>query len=123
MSGENVFPERRKAKRYQVKTGIFAIINKSSGQIIDISLNGLAFRYIADEEKKNGSSELNIFVMEDSFLLEKVPFKVVSDQDLDNKFNFSPIVMKRRSVQFKDLTPHQKTQLKDFISMYSLWEV
>lgn len=123
MSDENVFPERRKAKRYQVKTGIFAIINKSSGQIIDISMNGLAFRYIAGEDKKNESSELTIYVMENSFLLEKFPFKVISDQDLNNKFNFSPIVMKRRSVQFQDLKPRQQAQLKDFITTYSLWEV
>lgn len=123
MADENEISERRKAKRYHVKSGVFAIINKKSGQIIDISMNGLAFRYIAEDEQKNKSSELNIFVMEDSYLLERISFEEISDQFMNNKFTFSPIIMKRRSVKFKKLNPHQKLQLKNFITKYSLWEV
>lgn len=123
MSGENEFSERRKDKRYHVKNGVFAIINKKSGQIIDISMKGLAYRYIAEEERKNESFELSIFVMEDSFLLEKISFIAISDKLTNNKFTFSPITMKRCSVQFNNLKQHQKMQLKNFITKYSLWEV
>ena len=49
----------RKYQRFKAQDGAFALLwpyFSKRGQIIDISLGGLAFRYIASEEESNASS-------------------------------------------------------------------
>lgn len=116
--------ERRKYKRYAVKSGAIAITDKRLGEISDISTDGLSFRYIYwDEEPFIKYSTLTIMVADDSFLLEKIPIEIVSDQFIKNSFTFSTLILKRRSVKFYDLQPSHINLLRDFILIYGLWEI
>lgn len=120
---------RRKHRRFQVQDTAFVVLRAPSphstkvGQIIDISRQGLAFRYIADEGRSNGSSELEIVSADHSFYLDKVPFKTISDSKTDKDVPFSSIEMRRSGVQFGDLTPNQISRLEYFIWNHATSEV
>ena len=122
--------ERRKHKRFRVQSGAFTVFTAFSwphstqklGQIIDISMGGLAFTYITGEESPNVSLELSIFLAGNRFHLRSIPFETISDAET-NEVPFSSINMKRSGVQFGELTPNQLSQLKHFIWNYTTGEV
>jgi len=122
--------ERRKHKRFRVQSGAFTVLTAFSwphstqklGQIIDISMGGLAFSYIASEELPNVSLELSIFLAGNRFHLRSIPFETISDAET-NEVPFSSITMKRSGVQFGELTPDQISQLKYFIRNHTTGEV
>jgi hypothetical protein len=110
--------EQRKHKRYKVTKRAFAVLGPEAVKLchlIDISKGGLAFRYFVDS---NGMTEemdnLDILGGED-FYLEKVPVRVVTDMALKDESPFSSIAMRRRGVQFGQLTPKQREEVDYFI--------
>jgi PilZ domain-containing protein len=110
--------EQRKEKRFQLKKCAFAIPSARSRklwQIMDISKGGLAFQYVANGERLYDSSDLDIAYSSDSFYLEKVPFKAVSDLEVENGIRWSSLKVRRCGVQFGELTQHQVSLLEDFI--------
>ena len=113
--------ERREYQRFRVQEGTFAVFGPDSnkiGQIIDISMGGLAFHYMSGEEP-NGSKELNIFLAESSFYLRKIPFRTVWDQDT-RQVPFSSIDIRRCGVEFGSLSEAQSSQLESFIDDHTL---
>ncbi len=54
-----------------------------------------------------------------NFYLYKVPFKEVSDFQLDKEEGLTAIVTRRCSVQFGELTQDQKYQIQYFIENYA----
>ena len=57
--------ERRKNKRYKAKEGAYAAISPHSrrlGQIIDISMGGLSFKYIDSNDERSDNPERSIFL-------------------------------------------------------------
>jgi len=118
--------ERRKHKRFKVQNGAFAVLgappwphSTKVGQIIDMSMGGLAFSYIAEQEPSNGSFELGIFLADNSFHLRKIAFETISDLET-NGVPCSSITMRRSGVQFGELTPNQISQLKYFIRNHTI---
>ncbi len=89
------------------------------GQIENISKGGLAFRYIDSEIEAGKSSELDILFAQNGFHLQKVSFKTVADYKAASEFPFSSIVMRQRSVQFREIKPYQTSQLDYFIKNYT----
>jgi hypothetical protein len=121
--------EQRKHKRFPVPTGSFVSLGSNGsilGQILDVSMGGLSFRYIGDDSK-NGS-HLDIFSTEHGFHLGKVPFKPVADFEIDNrllckiggKAHPHCRTMRRGSVRFHKLSRKQKSQLKNFLQNYAV---
>jgi hypothetical protein len=121
--------ERRKHKRFQVQDSAFVVLRAPGphstkvGQIVDMSRQGLAFRYIASEERSGGSIELEILLGDHSFYLNKIPFITISDCEVANEIPFSCIQMKRTGVQFGDLAPNQLSQIEYFIRNHTTGEV
>ena len=113
--------ERRKHKRFQVPrdafVGVGPYFNKV-GPITDMSIDGLAFRYIGSEEPSNRSHKLDIFLTDGDFYLGKIPFETISDLEIVNKAPSSSITMRRSSVQFRKLTHYQISQLESFIQIH-----
>lgn len=89
------------------------------GQIVNISKGGLAFHYIDSEIEAGKSSELDILFAQNSFHLKKVSFKTVADYKAASEFPFSSIVMRQKSVQFREMRPYQTSQLDYFINNYT----
>jgi hypothetical protein len=114
--------EQRKNKRFKMKEGAFAIPRARSRklwQIMDISKGGLAFQYVAKGERIYDSSDLDIAYSKASFYLEKVPFKAVSDLEVENGIRWSSLKVRRCGVQFGELTHNQVSLLEDFIQNHA----
>jgi len=118
--------DKRKHTRFRSQDLAFAAFgshSKEIGEIIDISMGGLAFLYIADGDQINESRELEIYLAKDDFHLKEVPFNTISDFELPNEFPTSSIIMRRRGVQFGDLRQDQVSQLGYFNRNHTVGEV
>ncbi len=118
--------EQRKQTRFLVREGAFAVLRDNMsklGQIIDIAKGGLAFRYLAIGNPTNGSFRLDIFLAENGFYLGNLPFKIISDIEIDHEIPFSSLTVRRLGVQFGDLSDKQTSQLKYFIHNHTTGEV
>jgi hypothetical protein len=116
--------EHRKCKRLQAPKGVFVGVgpyNTKVGRLRDISMGGLAFRYIGTDEPPNGSY-LDIFLTDHDFYLGHVPFKVVSDFELSNKAPSSSTTMRRCCLRFRKLTNQQRAKLKEFLHSHAIGE-
>lgn len=126
MSDIKLPDERRQQKRFKAAEGAFAaLVDQESrlGQIKDISSHGLSFRYIDSHEKLVNASELKIILGNRGLYLDKVPFKIVSDFEIESEFSFSRVNMRQIGLEFGDLTPGQKDRLDRFIEHHTIGEV
>jgi hypothetical protein len=117
--------DRRRKKRYRVKEGAYAaLINKDNrlGQIRDISLVGLSFRYIASNDKFNPNGELKIILAGSGLFMDNLPVKPVSDFEVDNDYAFSSLKIRQMHLAFGDLTPQQLSMLDHFILNHTMGE-
>jgi hypothetical protein len=118
------FADHRKHKRFQVPQGVFVgfgpHVNKV-GQMVDLSLGGLAFRYIGTGESQDGS-HLDIFMTDNDFYLGLIPFKTVSDFEIVQTTPSSPMTMRRSGVRFRKLSSEQRSELEYFLQHHTLGE-
>lgn len=117
--------DRRRSKRYQAKEGTFAVFvtrKDKLGQIKDISMRGLAFRYVNDDHITAAAGELKIIIAGYGLFLDKVNVETISDIEVINGFSVSPLKMRQTGIKFVDLSPEQKFQLGRFIRNHTLGE-
>jgi hypothetical protein len=117
--------ERRQQKRFKAAEGAFAaLVDQESrlGQIKDISSHGLSFRYIDSHEKLVNASELKIILGNRGLYLDKVPFKIISDFQIESEFSFSRVNMRQIGLEFGELTPGQRNRLDRFIKHHTIGE-
>jgi hypothetical protein len=125
MSDIKMPDERRLQKRFKAEDGAFAaLVDQESrlGQIKDISLRGLSFRYIDSQEKLENASELKIILGKRGLFLDKVPFKKISDFEIESEFSFSTVKMRQIGLEFGVLTAEQRLQLRRFIQNHTIGE-
>ena len=117
--------DRRRSKRYQAKEGTFAVLvtrKDKLGQIKDISMRGLSFRYVNDERVAGQNGELKIIIAGYGLFLDKVSVETITDFEVINGFSVSPLKMRQTGIKFVDLSPEQKFQLGRFIRNHTLGE-
>ncbi|MBW2409181.1 MAG: PilZ domain-containing protein [Deltaproteobacteria bacterium] len=110
--------EQRRYDRYAAQEGAIVALRPQSyivGQMIDIGMGGLSFGYIEVAKSPECPSELIILVTNLSFCLDRISFKTVSDIKLENDISFSSIQMRRRSVEFVNLSYRQAALIQEFI--------
>lgn len=121
MVGRKRTVERRKNKRYKAVEGAYAAVSPNShklGQIIDISMGGLSFKYI---DTSNGDSEIDsrleetIFLSSMGYYVGDLPFKTISDYEVTNAPSFSSMKVRKRHVQFTDLSFKQLFDLDYYL--------
>ena len=115
--------EKRQHLRYPALDGVIVALNPKAeilGQMIDIGLGGLSFRYIDTEVDTPPTKELLILLNKPRFFLENLPYRTVTDRELPNEFIFSAVSVRRMGVEFGKLTSTQRTQLEDFILYCSI---
>lgn len=117
-------PNQRNHERHPLKDkeGFYVLLSspqhldrKILGQVIDVSLGGLAFRYMETGKKVRGSAELLIYRFEAQKKPITIPCQVIYDDELPNTFSLSPPIFHRCGVRFVSLTTHQKGQLEGLI--------
>ena len=117
--------DRRRKKRFQVKEGTYAALinaNNKLGQIKDISLVGLSFRYIDSNEQNHPESELKIILAGTGLIMDDLPYEPVSDFEVDDEYTFSSVKMRQMHLAFGELTPQQLSQLDLFILNHTMGE-
>jgi hypothetical protein len=118
------FDEQRRYKRFQVPGGVvvgFGPRANKVGQVVDVSMGGLAYRYVGCEESCD-ASHLDIFATDNDFYMGAVPFKTVSDFQVVDRPPPSPMSMRRCGVQFRKLSRKQNAKLEYFIQKHTVGE-
>ena len=106
--------QKRCCERYKMKDGAVALLNCAIPfHIIDISKQGLAFRYVGLEKWFDDPVEIDLVY--DDFCLKNLVVQTVSDLKVSNGF----IQTRRHSVMFDKLSASQKAQLEKFILKYA----
>ena len=128
MQTNNELAERRRDKRFKVMDGGVALVTPPGphstvvGDIIDISMNGLSFRYLADKALPAEAKELTIASARDKFYLRGLPIRAVSDFEIA-KIPFGSLSPRRHGLEFGDLTDEQAARLESFIASHAAAEV
>lgn len=121
MTGAEAQVERRRYKRFRVREGAFVILKPSdtgAGRLMNISMGGLMFEYVATKEPSVEATELELFVTDSVFRLYGVPCKSVWDLPVYKHPTIS--LQKRQSgVEFGPLSPYQTSQLEFFIQNHT----
>ncbi|MGD9023088.1 MAG: PilZ domain-containing protein [Deltaproteobacteria bacterium] len=118
--GKNVV-DRRKHKRIRTQRAIFVALRPNyvkTGQVVDLSMAGLAFQYNADSEPPDTSSELDIVSADPDFYLSGMPFQIISDLEMDG-VPFRSVRKRRCGLRFGDLTAEQVSNLEFLIENYA----
>ena len=116
--------DQEKHKRFLVPKDSFVALGphyKKVGRIIDIGMDGLRFRYLASEELSDKSFEVDMFLSNTDFYLERVPCEMISEAKIPRS-PFGSLSIRKCSVQFGELTPNQMSQLEYFIQNHATEE-
>jgi hypothetical protein len=114
--------EKRSHNRLQAKDGVYAIINYKPTifcQIINISKDGMAVRYSSNGKQSSLPSELDIFIMDSNFYIEKIQIKIVSDFEIGDNSPFSSQTNRQRCFQFGKMKSSQHFQLDYLLQNYT----
>jgi len=115
---------KRAFDRFLIREYAYAVLRPSSrkvGQIVDISRGGLSFRYpgTGRSDEDVSSLHLDIFLVGDDFYLDKVPFRTVSERELDIDLPDHSMTMLQCGVKFGRLTDDQLGRLDILIEKYT----
>ncbi len=117
---------QRKHKRFGAPIGTYVALRPDFvkvGQITDISVGGLAFDYVGDDEGSSAESrELDILMLDAAFHLYNIPCRVIADLVTDQSPPGFTTNMRRCCVQFEELTAYQSGRLKYFIEKHTTGE-
>ena len=121
MVGRKRTIERRKNRRYKAVEGAYAAVSPNShklGQIIDLSMGGLAFKYIdtsSEDLKDETNPEETIFLSSMGYYVGDLPFKTIADYEITNAPSFSSMKVRKRHLQFTDLSFKQLFDLDYYL--------
>jgi hypothetical protein len=111
--------EKRSYNRLQAEVGVYAIIKYKPtilGQIINISKDGMAVRYSINGQQLSDSSELDIFIINSHFYIEKIQTKTIFDfQIVDSGYQED----RQRCFQFGEMKASQLFQLDYLLQNYT----
>lgn len=118
--------ERRRHKRFLVPNGTLAVFGRSHpivGSLVDISMGGLAFRYVTEKELPKEASEIDILLADGLSHLYGLPCETVYDIETVNKKRLAIMTERRRGLKFGKLSPNQKLHLEYFIKHHTTDEL
>jgi len=121
--------DRRSHARFMVTPGVFAVLGPYSSQIgpiVDISQGGLAFQYKQGDGTIADTYEVSI-LFDAKTDNNKSPFKfnakVISDVEVRGGSPFSTAVIRRFSMEFKELTYYQQAWLTECIQNHTTGKI
>ena len=121
MSKDQLGSEQRRHQRFFSKDGAYINLRNNTnklGQILDISMGGLSYRYV-ENGIKHGDYKLDIFLVGPDFRAESIPVHTVYDCEMNNEEVADNLKVRRQGVRFKDLNGIQFTLLEHFIENYT----
>ena len=115
--------ERRKSNRLQLRDNSFAVLKFESpiiGKINDINKGGASILYFQSNSLSNEKPFIDIFTSDNSFVLQHIPFRTISDSKIDMQFDLGRAALRKKGVMFCGLDASQKAELKYFIRTYTV---
>ena len=116
--------EKRAFKRFGARRGSFAVTTAPHklGRILDISKGGLSFTYVGEEKGPQTDIELDIFITGMGFKSKSIPYRTIADFEVEKKYEFSSVNMRRCGVMFRQLSLDQTSQIDDFLQNHTVVE-
>jgi len=118
--------DKRKDERFLVgEEVIVALRNRFSrvGRVKDISMGGLSFEHIYDEDPEGDPSQREVSLWVDNYSMVNIPCRVVYDIPISDppEYDYLSIHFKTRrcGVQFGKLTENQEAQLNSFLKTHA----
>jgi hypothetical protein len=118
--------EQRKHVRLTPKVHAFTVMRPDFiivGRVKDISRNGLAFDYLAYEDKMIDVcwSEMDFFIPNSDFCIMQMPCEIIYDIDIGRDVETFIILFTNRrcGVRFRELTEEQEERLLFFLDTYA----
>ncbi|KPK35301.1 MAG: hypothetical protein AMK70_05550 [Nitrospira bacterium SG8_35_1] len=121
MQPNSFHSERRRHRRFEVKTLAIAVPNKPTsqvGRIINISKGGMAVRYLDQEDWADDADTIDILI-DSNFFMTNIPVQNVNDFKVENQVSFSVMNERQCCVQFGTLSSDQVILLDEFISEHT----
>ncbi len=114
--------DRRCFPRFRVKDGTLAIKETILGPVVDISMGGMSFEYYGSDLNAK-TDDMGFYFIDSEFLLTGIRSKTIEDTVVESNGGIVPIIRKRRSIQFLDLTREQRSTIKQFINQNTVSRV
>ena len=112
--------DRRQHKRYDIASGGFALLqskdNEVIGSIKDISTSGFCLSHIDGNEEINEHSRIAINLISGKICSEQFNGRNIWSKKERGGFPTAMIKMKRRGIEFEQLSNEIQLQLNEFIS-------
>lgn len=108
--------------QFQVKDGAYAVIRYKPfqiGKIMNISKDGLTVRYLSNGQELNETFELDIFIIDSNYYIEKIRVNTISDFELIDKDGFGSDNIRQRSFQFGKMKSGQLFYLDYFLENFT----
>ena len=115
--------ERRSHPRFRASKNLFALLKNHAehvGQVVDISLGGLSFRYIEDEPIPQEEAWIDLFSSRDRIFLHDMPVRTVYDVAVDGDIPFSIVPVRQRSLQFLRIDPNQVRAIEHLLDHHTI---
>lgn len=117
--------EKRKFTRFRTQDDAYAALRgkfTKVGKICDISMNGLAFRYLAEKMSDEKSNQVDIFLSNNGFHLAGVPCTVLYNKKeaISNSDAVSPY---RCGLKFERVNEEQESKLEFFLNNHTIGDV
>jgi hypothetical protein len=113
---------QRDQTKFQVKDGVYAVLSYKpfeTGKIMNISKNGLTVSYLSNGQQLNETSELDIFIIDSNYYIEKIRVNTISDVELTDKDGFSSNKIRQRCFQFGKMKSGQLFYLDYFLENFT----
>lgn len=115
--------ERRKSNRLKLRDNSFAVLKCESpiiGKINDINKGGASILYFQSNTLSDEKPFIDIFTSDNSFVLQHIPFRTISDSKIDMQLDLGRAVLRKKGVMFRKLDAFQNAELKYFIRTYTV---
>jgi hypothetical protein len=108
--------ERRESKRLMMKDGAYSVFSTPAGEKLgslhDLSKRGLSFVYPDNSAATRESGELEIFSEDLKIKIVRLPYRNVNDFECVKLYPFEWRKIRRRGVEFGELTSEQLLQIE-----------
>jgi signal transduction histidine kinase len=114
--------DRRKEERFATSEDIFVVSGsrpEKKHSLLDISRSGMAFKYYSVKNQMVENGKYTIMTADKSFVLKDIQCKTISDTVLNHSNDLMDISVRRRGIQFKDLTLSQYESLGFLLDNYT----
>ena len=118
--------DKRKYHRFSVEENVIVALQNGLnriGKVKDISLGGLSFEHVYEEDLIGGDSRKSLTVWINDVNLPKIPCKIVYNNPLQTPSEYNSLairlITKRCGIQFESLTDQQIAQLDSFLRTYA----